>query len=146
MLVPIVILLVMAPTSTKALPIDLLKVAEGASESRDHAVMISLDAHGQSAVEGRQITANQREPVVKRIATHGDSTVVDLRSDKNQPFGVVAALLARLATQGSRMSRSSLPMQNREIDVGLCCGVQVLALPVQVEKSALRVRYRKKCC
>jgi hypothetical protein len=72
MLVPIVILLVMAPTSTKALPIDLLKVAEGASESRDHAVMISPDAHGQSAVDGRQITANQREPVVngsRRMAT-----------------------------------------------------------------------------
>jgi biopolymer transport protein ExbD/biopolymer transport protein TolR len=101
MLVPIVILLVMAPTSTKALPIDLLKVAEGASpESRDHAVMISPEAHGQSAVDGRQITANQREPVVKRIATHGDSTVVDLRSDKNQPFGVVAALVARIGHAG----------------------------------------------
>ena len=85
---------------TKALPIDLPKVAAGPSESRDHAVTISLDAHGQLAVDGREVTVDQLEPVVKRIATHGDSTVVNLRSDKSQPFGVVAALLARIGHAG----------------------------------------------
>ncbi|NPT42404.1 biopolymer transporter ExbD [Paraburkholderia sp. 1N] len=100
MLVLVVILLVMAPMLTKTLHIDLPKVAAGAPEARDHAVTVSLDAHGKLAIDGRDIAADQLEPTLRRIAARSDLTVVNLRSDQSQPFGTVANLLAKIGHAG----------------------------------------------
>lgn len=100
MLVLVVILLVMAPMLTKALHIDLPKVSASASEPRDHAVTVSLGAHGKLAIDGRDLAADQLEPVLRGIAAHSDRTVVSLRADQSQPFGTVAKLLARIGHAG----------------------------------------------
>jgi biopolymer transport protein ExbD/biopolymer transport protein TolR len=100
MLVLVVILLVMAPMLSKALNIDLPKVAAGAPEARDHAVTVSLDAHGKLAIDGRDIASDQLEPALRRIAAHSDRTVVNLRSDQSQPFGSVASLLGKIGHAG----------------------------------------------
>ena len=100
MLVLVVILLVMAPMLTKTLHIDLPKVAASAPEARDHAVTVSLDAHGKLAIDGRDIAADQLEPTLRRIAARSDQTVVNLRSDQSQPFGAVANLLAKIGRAG----------------------------------------------
>jgi biopolymer transport protein ExbD/biopolymer transport protein TolR len=68
MLVLVVILLVMAPMSAKTLSIDLPKVAASAPEARDHAVTVSLDAHGKLAIDGRDIASDELEPTLRRIA------------------------------------------------------------------------------
>ncbi|CAE6701871.1 ExbD/TolR family protein [Paraburkholderia nemoris] len=100
MLVLVVILLVMAPMLTRTLHIDLPKVAANAPEARDHAVTVSLDAHGKLTIDGRDIAADQLEPTLRRIAARDDRTVVNLRSDQSQPFGAVANLLAKIGHAG----------------------------------------------
>ena len=100
MLVLVVILLVMAPMLTRTLHIDLPKVAASASEARDRAVTVSLDAHGKLAIDGRDIAADQLEPTLRRIAARDDQSVVNLRSDQSQPFGAVATLLAQIGQTG----------------------------------------------
>jgi biopolymer transport protein ExbD/biopolymer transport protein TolR len=65
----------MAPMLTKTLPIDLPKVAAGTAEPRDRAVSISFHAHGQFAIDGREVTADHIEPLVKRIAMHNKTEV-----------------------------------------------------------------------
>ncbi|MGB8418095.1 ExbD/TolR family protein [Paraburkholderia sp.] len=100
MLVLVVILLVMAPMLTKTLNIDLPKIAASAPEARDHAVTVSLDAHGKLAIDGRDIAADQLEPTLRRIAARSDLTVVNLHSDQSQPFGAVANLLAEISHAG----------------------------------------------
>ncbi|CAE6760878.1 Biopolymer transport protein ExbD [Paraburkholderia domus] len=100
MLVLVVILLVMAPMLTRTLHIDLPKVAAGAPEPRDHAVTVSLDAHGKLAIDDREIAPDQLEPTLRRIATLSDRTVVNLRSDQSQSFGAVANLLAKISHAG----------------------------------------------
>jgi biopolymer transport protein ExbD/biopolymer transport protein TolR len=100
MLVLVVILLVMAPMLTRTLHIDLPKVAASGPEVRDHAVTVSLDAHGKLAIDGHDVVADQLEPTLRRIAARSDRTVVNLRSDQSQPFGAVANLLARIGHAG----------------------------------------------
>lgn len=100
MLVLVVILLVMAPMLTRTLHIDLPKVAAGTPEARDHAVTVSLDAHGKLAIDGRDVAADQLEPALRLIAARSDRTVVNLHSDQSQPFGAVANLLARIGHAG----------------------------------------------
>jgi biopolymer transport protein ExbD len=100
MLVLVVILLVMAPMLTRTLHIDLPKVAASGPEARDHAVTVSLDAHGKLAIDGHDVVADQLEPTLRRIAARSDRTVVNLRSDQSQPFGAVANLLARIGHAG----------------------------------------------
>lgn len=100
MLVLVVILLVMAPMLTRTLHIDLPKVSANAPEARDHAVTVSLDAHGKLAIDGHDIAPEQLEPTLRRIAARDDRTVVNLRSDQSQPFGAVANLLAKISRAG----------------------------------------------
>ncbi|MFP3563269.1 ExbD/TolR family protein [Paraburkholderia sp. SIMBA_030] len=100
MLVLVVILLVMAPMLTHVLHIDLPKVAASAAEARDHAVTVSLDAHGKLAIDGRNVAADQLEPTLRRIAAKSDRTVANLRSDQSQSFGAVANLLAQIGHAG----------------------------------------------
>lgn len=100
MLVLVVILLVISPMLTGSLHINLPKVAAHSPNVHDHAVTVCLDAHGQLAIDGRDIAADQLEPTLQRIVAHGDRTVVNLRSDRSQPFGVVASLLSRISHAG----------------------------------------------
>jgi biopolymer transport protein ExbD len=100
MLVLVVILLVMAPMLTRTLHIDLPKLAAGAPAVRDHAVTVSLDAHGKLAIDGRNIAPDQLEPTLRRLAAHDDRTIVNLRSDRSQPFGAVASVLAKIGHAG----------------------------------------------
>jgi biopolymer transport protein ExbD/biopolymer transport protein TolR len=101
MLVLVVILLVMAPMLTRTLHIDLPKLAAGDVPAvRDHAVTVSLDAHGKLAIDGRNIAPDQLEPTLRRLAAHDDRTIVNLRSDRSQPFGAVASVLAKIGHAG----------------------------------------------
>jgi biopolymer transport protein ExbD len=100
MLVLVVILLVMAPMLTSSLHIDLPKVAGSASEARERAVTISLDARGRLAIDGRDIAADQLDSTLRLIAARNDQTVLNLRSDQSQPFGAVANLLAKISRAG----------------------------------------------
>jgi len=100
MLVLVVILLVMAPMLTRTLHIDLPKVSANAPEARHHAVTVSLDAHGKLAIDGSDVTPEQLEPTLRRLAARNDKPVVNLRSDQSQSFGAVASLLASIGHAG----------------------------------------------
>lgn len=100
MLVLVVILLVMAPMLTRSLHIDLPKAAASAPDARDPTVTVSLDAYGKLEIDGRDVTADQLESTLRRIAARSDQTVVNLRSDQGQSFGAVANLLAKISHAG----------------------------------------------
>ncbi|OAJ53524.1 hypothetical protein A6V36_28945 [Paraburkholderia ginsengiterrae] len=100
MLVLVVILLVMAPMLSRTLHIDLPRVAASTPEARDHAVTVSLDAHGKLSIDGRDLATDQLEPTLRLIAARSDRIVVNLHADRSQPFGAVANLLARIGHAG----------------------------------------------
>lgn len=104
MLVLVVILLVIAPMLTGSLHINLPRVAANSPLVQDHAVTVSLDAHGKLAIDGRDIAADQLEPTLRRIVARGNGTVVNLRSDRSQPWGVVAGILSKISQANVRQA------------------------------------------
>ncbi|TKC87315.1 biopolymer transporter ExbD [Trinickia terrae] len=100
MLVMLAIFLVAAPLLTHAIRVDLPKAAASGSEPREHAVTLVLDARGKLFVDGRETSVETLEPVLAHLVSRDSRVSVNLQSDRREPFGEVAKVMAIVGRAG----------------------------------------------
>lgn len=100
MLVMLAIFLVMAPVMTKALKVELPRVAAQGAVARGRVVTVSLDVGGRIFVDGRGIGAGQLEAMLARVVAQDANASVNLRADRRESFDAVAKVLAAVERAG----------------------------------------------
>jgi len=99
MLVLLVIFMITAPLMSSALRLDLPR-AEGAQPSdAAQSIELAIDAQGQLFVAGQPVDEAALRARVADAARLNPATEVQLRADRNVPYGRVAALIG-LVQQG----------------------------------------------
>lgn len=95
-LVLLVIFMVAAPLMTHAIRVDLPKAAAPARDPRASTVTVTVDAHGAIRIDGTSAAPAEVEAVLARRVAHDPQTSVSLRADRNEPFGIVAGVIASI--------------------------------------------------
>ena len=100
MLVMLAIFLVVAPVMTKAIKVELPRVAVQGAVPRSHAVTVNLDAGNRIFVDGRLVETSQLQPMLARIVARDANMSVSLRADRQESFEEVAKILAAVGRAG----------------------------------------------
>lgn len=120
MLVMLAIFLVVAPVMTKAIKVELPKVAAQTAVRQDHAVTVSLDAGGRVFVDGRQVDASRLEPMLAHAVAQDAHMSVTLRADRRESLDAVAKVLAAVARAG--VTRVSVLTTSEHLPSGASSG------------------------
>jgi biopolymer transport protein TolR len=99
MLVLLVIFIIAAPLMASSLRLDLPKADAPASNAAPEVLLLALDVNGQLHIGDVPVQADEARQRVQAAARRNASTEVQLRADRQVPYGRVAEVIA-LVQQG----------------------------------------------
>jgi len=109
MLVLLVIFIITAPLMTSALHMDLPSVQAPPARSPGRALEVAIDRTGALSLDGQGIEVQQLSAALDRQAQSQPDTELQLRADRQVPYGRVAEVMAEI--QKSQLRSVSLAVQ-----------------------------------
>jgi biopolymer transport protein TolR len=100
MLVLLVIFMITAPLMTSSLKLDLPKTEGAKPTDAQQFVVVAVDPQGVMFWGDQPVTGQQLKLRVREAAARNPATEVQLRADKNLPYGKVAELIGLVQEGG----------------------------------------------
>ena len=100
MLVLLIIFMVTAPLIQQGVKLDLPKTKAAQIDDKKHNLVISIDKDGQIFLDDVNVPLKQLEDTLKANKKVQDQAEVDIKADRNLPYGHVVEVMARAQAAG----------------------------------------------
>ena len=100
MLVLLIVFMITAPLLTVGVSVDLPKTKASQLNSKGDPIIISIKKNGELYIQEREIDTLQLLPRLKAISSGNKNLRIYVRGDKNVPYGLVLATIAKIKSSG----------------------------------------------
>ncbi|MBS2028991.1 MAG: protein TolR [Deltaproteobacteria bacterium] len=100
MLVLLIIFMVTAPLIQQGVKIDLPKTKAAQMDDKKHNLVLMIDKDGQIFLDDVNVPREQLEDMLKANKKVQDNEEVDIKADRNLPYGNVVDVMAKAQSAG----------------------------------------------
>ena len=100
MLVLLIVFMITAPLLTVGVSVDLPKTKASQLNSKGDPIVISIKQNGDLYIQERIIDSLQLLPRLQAISSGNKNLRVDVRGDKDVPYGIVLDTIAKIKRSG----------------------------------------------